>query len=131
MESKQIIRAVFATVFKVVIAAIVIMYVYQFSVTAYDYGFRIFGEEPVSLPPGEDITVAVLEGFSVREVGEMLEDKGLIRDAKLFTIQEKLSDYTGMIQPGAYVLNTSMTVEEMIGVMADGKEASAGDEDDS
>lgn len=131
MESKHIIRAVFATVFKVVIAAIVIMYVYRFSILAYDYGFRIFGEEPVSLPPGETKTVTVAEGFSVQELGEALESKGLIRDAKLFVIQELLSDYKGMIEPGTYELNTSMTAEEMIGVMSNGREASEREEDDS
>lgn len=123
MESKQIVKAVFGTVFKVVIAAIVIMYVYQFSITAYDYGFRIFGEEPISLAPGETKTVAVLEGRSVKEIGETLVDKGLIRDAKLFVIQELLSDYRGEMKPGVYELNTSMMVEDMIEIMAAGEES--------
>lgn len=127
MESKQIIRAVFGTVFKVVFAAIVVMYVYQFSVIAYDYGFRIFGEEPMSLAPGTVKTVAIVEGRSTKEIGAILMDQGLIRDDKLFVLQEKFSDYSGKIKPGVYELNTAMTVEEMMAVMAAGEEASAGE----
>ena len=37
----------------------------------------------------------------------MLQDKGLIRDAGLFRIQELLSENHGKIQPGIYDLSTT------------------------
>ncbi len=48
----------------------------------------------------------------------MLKENGLIKDVSVFVVQEKLSEYSGEIKPGVYVLNTSMTAEEMIAVMS-------------
>ncbi|MBO5094870.1 MAG: endolytic transglycosylase MltG [Lachnospiraceae bacterium] len=117
MGGKQIVGAVFGTVAKVVVAALVLMFIYRYSIVAYDYGYRIFGEEAVDEEPGRDVSVEILEEDSVEEIGQMLEEKGLIRDAKLFVIQEKLSGLENDIAPGAYELNTAMTVEEMLEIM--------------
>lgn len=122
MEGRHIAATAVGTVIKVVAAAVVILYVYRFSITAYDYGFRVFGEEPVAEAPGEMVTVAILENVNTKEIGVMLEQKGLIRDSDLFYWQEKVSSYAGMIQPGVYELNTSMTVEEMMEIMSAGGE---------
>lgn len=118
MEGKQVAGAVFGTMFKVVAGVIIIMLVYRYSVAAYDLGYRIFGEEPVSEKPGTDISVTVTEAQSMKEIARMLENKGLIRDDGLFVLQEKLSSYEDGIRPGTYKLNTSMTAEEMIGIMS-------------
>lgn len=125
MEGKHIAGAAIGTIIKVVVAAIVIMYVYRFAVLAYDYGYRIFGETPVAEAPGETVTVAILEGSSVRDIGKTLEAKGLIRDADLFYWQEMLSSYKGELKAGVYELNTSMTAEEMMAVMAAEPEVTA------
>ena len=117
MGGKQIVGAVIGTVTKVVVAALVLMFIYRYSIVAYDYGYRIFGEEAVDQEPGRDVSVEILEDDSVEEIGQMLEAKGLIRDAKLFVIQEKLSGFENGITPGAYELNTAMTVEEMLEIL--------------
>ncbi len=44
----------------------------------------------------------------------LLEEKGLVRDGKLFYLQYKLSAYDNKIQPGVYTLNTSMLPKEMM-----------------
>ena len=44
MEGKQIVGAVVETVAKVVIAAVVLMFIYRYSIMAYDYGYRILGK---------------------------------------------------------------------------------------
>jgi UPF0755 protein len=64
------------------------------------------------------VTVTVTEGESARTIGNTLEQKGLIRDSRLFVIQEMLSAYKDKLLPGTYELNTSMTAEEMMAVMA-------------
>ena len=87
---------------------------------AYDYGYRIFGEEPIDAEPGRDVTVTIGEYDSTQDVAEMLMQRGLIRDAKLFVIQEKLSGLEEGMQPGTYDLNTAMTVEEMLEIFAAG-----------
>lgn len=117
MGGKQIVGTIVGTVMKVVIAALVLMFLYRYSIMAYDYGYRIFGEEPVDAEPGREVTVTVTESDSAEDIGALLEQKGLIRDAKLFVIQEKLSGLGTGIAAGSYELNTAMTVEEMLEIM--------------
>lgn len=123
MNSKEIIGSVFSIALKIVIAVIVIMLVYKYAVQAYDYGYRIFGEEPVATGEGRLITVTISDDMDTKEIGQALENKGLIRDGELFVWQEKVSDFKGMIQPGVYELSTAMTAEEMMEVMATPQES--------
>lgn len=118
MDSKQMAGTILGTVIKIVVAVVVVFFVYKASVIAYDYGYRIFAEGPVSEEPGFDVTIAVTSDKDVKDIGELLESRGLIRDSKLFVLQELLSKYHGKIKEGAYTLNTSMTVEEMLEIMA-------------
>lgn len=106
------------TVLKVVIIAAAVIYILRGASAAYDYGFRIFTEEPVSIGEGRIITVQITTDDNWKSIGDMLEDKGLIRDAKVFYLQEILSEYHGKEVPGIYDLNTSMTAEEMLAVMS-------------
>ena len=117
MGGRQIVGAVFGTVFRVVVAAVVLMFIYRYSLMAYDYGYRIFGEEPVDEEPGRDVTIEVAESDDAQDIGLMLEQKGLIRDSKLFVIHEKLSGSETGIASGTYELNTAMTVDEMLDFM--------------
>ena len=118
MNSKEVVISVFSTVFKIVLAIIIVMLVYKWSLLAYDYGQRVFNEPPMSAGSGRTVTIVVSEGDSAKEIGEKLEKNGLIRDSMLFRIQEMLSAYKDEMQPGTYELNTSMTTEEMMEIMA-------------
>lgn len=128
MSGKQIVGAVAGTVTKVVVAAVVLMFIYRYSIMAYDYGYRIFGEEAIDEEPGRNISVEIAESDSVEDIGQMLEQKGLIRDAKLFVIQEKLSGLENGLGTGTYELNTAMTVDEMLEIMAAPEEETASEE---
>jgi len=119
---KEIIVSVFTTTIKVVLGIIVVMFIYKYARVAYDYGYRVFTEPPVSMKNGREITVSIGEDNSVKDIGEMLESKGLIRDGRLFILQELTSEYRGKIKPGKYDLSTSMTAYEMIEVMAQAEE---------
>lgn len=85
---------------------------------AYGFGYRVYTEDAVASAPGTDKSVTVTSDMSAKEIGDLLEEKGLIRDAGLFVVQLKLSSYSGQIRSGTYTLNTSMTAEEMMQVMA-------------
>lgn len=118
MTVKGIIGSTVELVIKIVALVFFVSYLIKASAAAYDYGYRIFTEAPVSLGEGRIISVSVADPVSVREVGDMLEERGLIRDGNLFVIQELLSGNHGKIQPGIYDLSTAMTAEEMMAVMA-------------
>ncbi|MCM1088470.1 MAG: endolytic transglycosylase MltG [Muribaculaceae bacterium] len=132
MDVKQLVFSILETVIKIAAAIFIIMFVYDAAVKAYDYGYRVFAEEPMTVGEGRTISIYIKEDDSVKDIGEDLESKGLIRDANLFVIQELLSENHGEIQPGVYDLNTSMRSEEMLAIMAAGEdEADSEEEDDS
>ena len=122
MDIKQLIGSVIETIIKIAAVVFLVSFVYETAVKAYDYGYRVFAEEPVSVGEGRTISISVGAGDSVRDIGKNLEEKGLIRDVNLFFVQELLSEYHGKIIPGIYDLNTSMTNDEMLEIMSSEQE---------
>ena len=128
MNSKEIVGSVFGMAVKIIAAVLIVMFVYKYAFLAYDYGYRLFGEQPITSGEGRTVTVTIPEGAGAKKVGEILEAKGLIRDAQLFILQERLSDYHGCVLSGEFELNTSMTAEEMLLVLSTVPEAEAEEE---
>lgn len=131
MNGKYLVGAVIETVIKVIVIAVVVMFVFRTATSAYDFGYKVFADKPVSVSGGRTITVGIAEDASVRDIAQMLEEKGLIEDARLFVVQELLSAYHGEILPGIYDLSTSMTAEEMLAVMSTPAEESKEEADES
>ena len=119
MKASSVISSVLSVILKVIVISVVVLFIYRYAMKAYNFGFSVFAEPAVSSEPGTDISVAIVEGKSVKEIGQILEEKGLIRDKNVFYFQEMFSEYHGYIKPGIYELNTSMTIEDMLEVMAD------------
>ena len=118
MNVKYVIGSIVEMVIKIVVFIFIAMFVVRTATAAYDYGFRVFAEKPIDVGEGRTISVSIGNADSAKEVGEMLQQRGLIRDANLFRIQELLSENHGMIQPGIYDLSTAMTAQEMLAVIA-------------
>ena len=118
---KNITLAFAGTVVRVALIIIAIVCISNYAKKAYDFGYRVFAEEPMSAPPGRDISFVVGNDDSQSDIYQMLEDKGIIRDHTLFSIQKKLSVYKDDIKPGSYTLNTSMNSDEILEVLV-GKE---------
>lgn len=129
MSIKEVIGSTFELIVKAAFLIFAITYIIKAATSAYEYGYRVFTEEPVSQGEGRTISVSVEEPVSVKDVGKMLEERGLIRDANLFVIQELLSENHNKIQPGIYDLSTAMTAEEMLSVMAADAPEEGGDAD--
>lgn len=123
MDYGNIVSAVFGTILKVLAVAAVVFLIYQGAGICYDYGYRVFTEEPVSSAGGRTVTVTVAEDMSPLQIGELFEEKGLVRDAKLFAMQYLLSEFREDAAPGVFELSTTMTAEEMMEVMASGQTA--------
>lgn len=118
MNAKYLIVAMIETIIKIAVLAAVVVFVFRGATQAYDFGYRVFADQPVSVSGGRTITVGISENASVREIAEMLEERGLIEDAKLFVVQELLSAYHNEIIPGIYDLSTDMTAEQMLEIMS-------------
>lgn len=116
--SKKMLLSVLMTLLKITAAVVIVLIVYKFSFSAYDFGYRIFVEEPVDSIGVRTASVTIVEGKTPKEIGKILEEKGLIRDGFLFIFQEMFSEYHDELQPGVYELNTGMTPFEMMQIMA-------------
>lgn len=131
MNVKNLALGFMGFIVRAALLAVIIMVIIKTGQKAYDFGFRIFTEEPMSPEPGRDVAVTIVQGDSTMDVAEMFEEKGLIRDAKLFYVQKVCSEYNDDIKPGFYTLNTSMTAEDMFAVIAgkEGEETSSEEEE--
>lgn len=118
MKAANLAGAVLGAILKVVFVVIVVYMVYTGVSKCYDYGYRIFTEPAVSSGEGRKVTVTLTSDMSATEIGTVMQEKGLVRDAKLFALQYLLSEYKKEWKPGTYELSTAMTAEEMMEVMA-------------
>ena len=95
---KDIIGSIFSTAFKIVLGMIILMFIRKYALMAYNYGYRVFTEPPVTVTgDGTVISVSIGEDHNALEIGKTLESKGLIRDAKLFVLQELANENHGKI----------------------------------
>ena len=117
MKPANVIIAVFGAIIRVVITILAVYVIYRGALICYDYGYRIFTEPAISAGEGRTVTVAVTEDMSPSDIGRLFESKGLVRDARLFTLQYYLSEYRKDVGPGVFDLSTSMTAEEMMAAM--------------
>ena len=108
----------------------VVIGIRKLCLVSYDYGYRIYSEPPMASGEGIDIVVDIPDGSSVKDTGRLLKEYGLIRDDKLFYMQELLSDYHGKLEPGVYSLNTAMTAEDMMRAMSPSVEEGESEEDE-
>lgn len=118
MKPINIIGAVAGIILKVVIAVLAAYYTYRGALICYDYGYRVFAEPAITTGEGSTVTVTVTEDMSPLDIGKLFESKGLVRDARLFMLQYYFSEHLKDVKPGTFELSTSMTAEEMMGVMA-------------
>jgi len=114
---RQLAASFVGAIIRIVILIIALVSISKIGKTAYDFGFRIFTEKAVDEHNGRDISVTVSKNDKITDIAEKLEEKGVIRDSKLFIIQEKLSEHKGKVEPGVYSLNTSMTTDQIISVL--------------
>ncbi len=118
MKTNNIVSAIFGTILKIVFAMVVVAVIFRGSMAGYEFGYRVFKQQPMALGEGRAVEVKVSEDMTPKQMGEMFLEKGLIKDTTLFMAQYYLSEFREKVKPGTYVFSTSMTVEEMMEIMA-------------
>lgn len=117
MDLKQLLGAIAGMIIKVALSVVIIIAIFKMAVAAYDFGFQVFADIPVSEGEGRTVSVVVSGTQDIKDIAKMLEEKGLIRNDLVFVIQEKLSEAEGSIVSGTYELNTAMNAEQIIAVL--------------
>lgn len=116
--NRKIIQEIFFVVVRIVVIVAFIYAGLRATTFCYEFGFKIFADEAIDPAPGITKTVAVVDGKTDKEIGEALEEKGLIKDAFLFRFQVKFSEFDGKLKPGVYELSTAMTPYDMMRIMS-------------
>jgi|GEM_PF-3173688 len=130
--TRKILQEIIFIVVRVAFVVALIYAGYSCISSCYDFGYRIFADKAKDPAPGIVKTVAIVDGKTDKEIGEILEEKGLIDDGFLFGIQVKFSEYKDKLKPGVYELSTAMSPYDMMAVMsASVEEESEGDEEET
>ena len=115
--ARSILTHGFHILFKIAVLAVFVLAVYYGVRYAYRFGYSVFTTPPAEEAPGREIGITILEGQSLRSVGDELEENGLIQSSRIFTVQARIYGYE--ILPGTYQLNTSQTIYEMLRIMSE------------
>jgi len=123
MVLKKISKGILGISFRMVVYIAIIALVYELATFGFETGEKIFTDKGYKEAPGKNISVTVSDSMSAMEVGELLEEKGIIEDKYIFCIQSFL--YEADFKSGKYKLNTSLSPEDIINVLS--TEASEGE----
>ena len=113
--------------FKIALYVCIVVLIIWLGRLSYQFGHDIFDQQPMSPREGQEITVVVKEDDSVYDIAKTLESKGLVEDAKVFWIQEKLSNYKGQMKPGTYLLSTAYEPSRLLAIKAGDAEQEGAD----
>ncbi|WP_176222195.1 endolytic transglycosylase MltG [Tuberibacillus sp. Marseille-P3662] len=105
---------------RIVLIAIVAIVVLIIAATLFIYFYVSNGLKPVDPSSEEKVNVTIPMGTGVSEIGQRLEDKGVIKNALIFRYYVKYKNENGF-QAGTYELTPSMTLDEVIETLKSGK----------
>lgn len=98
------------------VALIILIYC---GTAAYHFGLEIFSADGVEAAPGTDVTIEVKEGTSIKQLGEELEEYGVIKDSVVFYVQSFIFEVKD-VKAGTYTFNTSHTGEKILDTITAG-----------
>ena len=104
--------------FHIAFYACVAVLVFWIAKNAYQFGFEVFNQQPMSPGDGQIVTIVVPQGADDLAIGEILQAKGLIENHYVFFVQELLSNYRGKFKSGTYQLSTAYTPSRIMSILA-------------
>ena len=118
MNTRKAVLRVGSICLKVAVFVLICFGLVSLGQTTYRYTHAVFSDEAFETAPGKDIHVEVSENVSIGKFAQVLEEKGIIEDAKIFKLQMKMADYEGTVKAGTYELNTSMPPSQMFRILS-------------
>ncbi len=101
----------------IIFYAVVIFAIYKVGITARDFCYQVFGAYTMDEAPGINAEITIEDGASSMEVAAALEQYRLIPNRYSFYLKVQLLGHK--ILAGTYILNTSMTYDEILGQITD------------
>ena len=97
----------------IIFYAVVIFAIYKVGTSAREFCYQVFGAYSMDAEPGINAEITIKDGASTMEVAAALEQYRLIPNRYSFYLKVQLMGYK--ILAGTYILNTSMTYDEILG----------------
>lgn len=113
----NILRPVLVVVISLAIIAVLL-------VTAFNKLYENY-VSPVDPDSTEQIEIRIEQGSSLTKISQLLEDEGLIRNAKVFKYYVDFTDMSSKLLAGKYTLSPSMTFDDIVDVIKRPNEMSA------
>lgn len=100
---------------------------------AYNFAYDVMGNSTVEDAPGRDVKIQLLKGESLMNIATKLETNKIIDNKLAFFVRAKLNalgakNGKGDIQPGTFILNTSMTYRDILRKITDYSQSIADEE---
>lgn len=70
----------------------------------------------------QKVKVVIPKGYSVKQIGELLQEKGLIKNTLSFRIFVKLNNFGDKLQAGSYQLDNGQSLAQTVDELTSGKE---------
>lgn len=77
--------------------------------------------QPLSVIATENVSVEIPEGSNARDIGKLLDEKELIRNATAFAWYVDREGLRQQLQAGTYQLNAAYSVPDIVTILAEGK----------
>ena len=98
---------------------VALMVIVRVATLTYSFGYAVFCQQAMAAEgEGRDVYVKVEESDTVSDVARTLERERIIKDDKVFVVQEKLSEYRDQLRPGMYIISTDQTPEEILAILS-------------
>ena len=122
MNTRKAVIRVGSICLKVAVFVLICFGLVSLGQTTYRYTHAVFSEEAFEEAPGKDIRIEIPEDVSAEKFAQILEEKGLIEDAKIFKLQMKMADLENTVKAGTYDFNTSMKPSQMFKILSKANE---------
>ncbi len=106
---------------------LVIILIINVSKYAYTFTYQLYGPDTVDEAPGREIVFQIKKGESKMDIATKLELNHAIKNKYSFYLKTKLQEY--VIIPGTYIINSSMTYDDILDVITDYSKSIVKDEE--
>ncbi len=101
----------------VIFFVLVIAFVIYGSRKAFDFTYQLYGPVSLDEEPGRTVPIKINKGESTMDVAAKLELNRVIADKYSFYVKTKI--HKKVIMPGTYLVNSSMTYDEVLDIITD------------
>jgi peptidoglycan lytic transglycosylase G len=76
--------------------------------------------QPFAGDGGDRVRVTIPKQAGVSQIGDVLDDAGVVQSSTLFSLRARLAGHSGDLKPGAYTLREGMSYGDVLDILVEG-----------